>query len=535
MSGSWSTVLVGGARQDEGYASRVEQRIEMLGSETGSACSGRFDGPLARVLLAGRRARRAFHGQRGAADGHRRGVGTRTLRAREGAAVVARVRGVPRAALWLCERARRAAGPCGTRASRRPRAGGDRVRRDASHRRIRTSRRARSGTGLSDAFPGRLERPASRRAEPRLPRARRDGRDGDVRPRAVPGAGRALPRRRAHGASSTARRRRRRRPLGELVPDRSSSRCDAEQRAEWVRGEQQLLPRLAGPRTASTSCTASPARRRLWGAFRRVVTIHDLIYRVFPSAHRRARARGMRVLVPLAARRSHRVIAVVLAPRATTSSRSSASCREDRRRRRSVLDATGFAPGPEPSAELRRASGSATGRVVLTLSAKRPHKNLVAPARGARAHPAPSGARPRPPRLPDPVRGGAARRGRASSGRRRRAPPRLGRRRGARGALPGGGLLRLPVALRGLRPAGAGGDGARRARRLLGRASLPEVAGDAALLFDPEEPRAIADAIERLLGDPRAAARLAEPGRERRAASPGSGRRGRPPPATSGR
>ncbi len=31
VSGSWSTLLVGGARQDEGYASRVEQRIEMLG------------------------------------------------------------------------------------------------------------------------------------------------------------------------------------------------------------------------------------------------------------------------------------------------------------------------------------------------------------------------------------------------------------------------------------------------------------------------------------------------------------------------
>jgi glycosyltransferase involved in cell wall biosynthesis len=33
------------------------------------------------------------------------------------------------------------------------------------------------------------------------------------------------------------------------------------------------------------------------------------------------------------------------------------------------------------------------------------------------------------------------------------------------------------------------------------RASLPEVAGDAALLFDPSDPAAIRDAIERLLGD----------------------------------
>jgi glycosyltransferase involved in cell wall biosynthesis len=34
------------------------------------------------------------------------------------------------------------------------------------------------------------------------------------------------------------------------------------------------------------------------------------------------------------------------------------------------------------------------------------------------------------------------------------------------------------------------------------RSSLPEVAGDAALTFDPEDPRSIAAAIERLLGNP---------------------------------
>ena len=49
------------------------------------------------------------------------------------------------------------------------------------------------------------------------------------------------------------------------------------------------------------------------------------------------------------------------------------------------------------------------------------------------------------------------------------------------------------------------------------RASLPEVAGDAALLFDPERPEQIAAAIERLLGDPAEAARLREAGRARAA------------------
>jgi len=47
--------------------------------------------------------------------------------------------------------------------------------------------------------------------------------------------------------------------------------------------------------------------------------------------------------------------------------------------------------------------------------------------------------------------------------------------------------------------------------------SLPEVAGDAALLFDPREPAQIADAIRRILADPALAQRLREAGRERAA------------------
>jgi glycosyltransferase involved in cell wall biosynthesis len=46
--------------------------------------------------------------------------------------------------------------------------------------------------------------------------------------------------------------------------------------------------------------------------------------------------------------------------------------------------------------------------------------------------------------------------------------------------------------------------------------SLPEVAGDAALLFDPLDPRAIADAIRRLF-DPAVAEPLREAGRARAA------------------
>jgi glycosyltransferase involved in cell wall biosynthesis len=47
--------------------------------------------------------------------------------------------------------------------------------------------------------------------------------------------------------------------------------------------------------------------------------------------------------------------------------------------------------------------------------------------------------------------------------------------------------------------------------------SLPEVAGDAALLFDPRSVDAIAAAVSRLLGDPGLASRLRAAGRERAA------------------
>src|ERR1700737_526472 len=67
----------------------------------------------------------------------------------------------------------------------------------------------------------------------------------------------------------------------------------ARNRVEWVRGEQLLLPRLAaraGVDIVHSLASTAPAR----GPFRRVVTIHDLIYRVHPEAHAGLRTLGMR-------------------------------------------------------------------------------------------------------------------------------------------------------------------------------------------------------------------------------------------------
>ncbi len=96
-------------------------------------------------------------------------------------------------------------------------------------------------------------------------------------------------------------------PWGELLPAVTVP-AKARNRVQWVLGEQTALPLLARRgRVDLLHSLASTAP--LWGRFRRVVTVHDLIYARFPEAHAGLRDKGMRVLVPAAARRSDRVIA----------------------------------------------------------------------------------------------------------------------------------------------------------------------------------------------------------------------------------
>ena len=267
----------------------------------------------------------------------------------------------------------------------------------------------------------------------------------------------------------------------------------------------------------------------------RVTTIHDLNYRLVPETHFGLRGLGMRVLVPLAARRSHRVIVDAestrddlqrllrhAARRRSTWCRSPRACRRTRR------------PRPRPSLRARLELGERP--IVLSLSAKRPHKNLP---RLLRALAAIEPER-RPvlvvPGYPTAARGRAARAGRASSGIARRwcacrpGSPRAdleGLYRAAACVVfpslyEGFGLPVLEAMARGVPVACSN------------RSSLPEVAGDAALLFDPEDVEAIRTAIERLLTDARRSPTRLASGRARgaylgarRAASPGSAPAGR--------
>src|SRR3984893_5881771 len=95
-------------------------------------------------------------------------------------------------------------------------------------------------------------------------------------------------------------------PWGSLLPAVTVP-VAARNRVQWVLGEQLLLPRLAA-RAGVDLVHSLASTAPLHGSFRRIVTVHDLIYARFPEAHSGIRDKGMRVLVPAAVRRSERVI-----------------------------------------------------------------------------------------------------------------------------------------------------------------------------------------------------------------------------------
>ncbi len=300
-------------------------------------------------------------------------------------------------------------------------------------------------------------------------------------------------------------------PWGELLPAVTVP-VRARDRRQWVLGEQTLLPVLAA-RAGVTLVHSMASTAPLWGPFRRVVTVHDLIYARFPDAHPGLRDRGMRVLVPAAARRSDRVIADSQSTRADLLELT----RVPAERIDVVPLGLGSAARAQPLAPAQARERFDLGErpVVLTLSAKRPHKNLAALVGALAAIPA-----ERRPLLVLPgyptwheaeLRERAAAAGVAEDVRF------LGWVSGVEveslwsvadafvfpSLYEGFGLPVLEAMARGVPVACADAS------------SLPEVAGDAALLFDPRRESEIAAAIQRLLGEPELAQRLRGLGRER--------------------
>ena len=298
-------------------------------------------------------------------------------------------------------------------------------------------------------------------------------------------------------------------PWGDLIPTVTVP-VRARRRTEWVRGEQQLLPRLAaraGVHLLHSLASTAPA----WGRFRRVVTIHDVIYRIYPEAHGRVRALGMAQLVPLAARRSHRVIA------------PSRATRDDLVRLLGISDAkidvvpegvgaSSVAPADEREIRARHRIGDR--QVVLTVSAKRPHKNLARLLEALALIPAER----RPvlvlPGYPTPYEAEL-----------RRRSAELGVESDTRflGWIPPDeleGLYRLAACF--VLPSLYEGFGLpvleAMARGLpvacSDRGSLAEVVAGAALVFDPEKAEELAKAMETLLFDPARADALRTAGLE---------------------
>jgi glycosyltransferase involved in cell wall biosynthesis len=289
---------------------------------------------------------------------------------------------------------------------------------------------------------------------------------------------------------------------------------DPRRRVEWVLGDQFYAPRSAVRARADvvhSLASTGPAAGRVV----RVTTIHDLNYRFVSDTHFGLRGLGMRVLVPLAARRSHRLVVDAESTRADLVRHLGMP-----RERIDVAPLAARVPqdvSATPEPELRARLDLGERPFVLSLSAKRPHKNLARLFRALAAMAPESRPTLVVPGYPTPHEQElvelATELGIADLV---RMPPWLPAEdlegvylAAACMVFPslyeGFGLPVLEAMARGLPVACSN------------RSSLPEIAGNAALMFDPEDIDGIRTATERLLADPALRDRLREAGRSQAA------------------
>jgi glycosyltransferase involved in cell wall biosynthesis len=153
----------------------------------------------------------------------------------------------------------------------------------------------------------------------------------------------------------------------EVIPVDVSGRS----RMRRVVAEQRLLPRLVQEHAVQllhSLGTSAPSRTNAVS----VVTILDVIYARHPEAHTRAMRMGMRLIVPRAARSADRVITLSNAAAGEIS-----DVLRVPRNRIDVIYLGGRPLGPATAErELRERLGLGEAPLVLSVSARRPHKNL---------------------------------------------------------------------------------------------------------------------------------------------------------------
>jgi glycosyltransferase involved in cell wall biosynthesis len=247
-----------------------------------------------------------------------------------------------------------------------------------------------------------------------------------------------------------------------------------------------------------------------------VVTVADVIWIVEPRPDRAATMRLWRTVIPRVARRADRVIAI--SQDAATQITRHLGVPPDRIDTILLGRGNGARVAPTAADVVRGRHGIGQGRIVLTVSGKSVHKNLM---RFVEAAPAVLAAHPdavfvlpgAPTAYEDELRATAARLGLGD----RIAFPGFVSDEDLEGlyadatvfAMPstteGFGLPILEAMDRGVPVACSNAS------------ALPEVAGDAGLLFDPYAVPDIAATVARLLGDAALRARLAAAGRARAA------------------
>lgn len=285
--------------------------------------------------------------------------------------------------------------------------------------------------------------------------------------------------------------------------------ASARSRAQWAGGELGMIA-LAAQRANVELLHSMANFAPPWGRFKRVVTIHDLLYRAVPERISAPVRVLTGALVTLAARRADRIVAV--------SGAGADELVEELGIERARIDVVPNGvrpphPGPPPE-RVRERFGLGERTVALSVATNLPHKNLPVlidalalieqaerPLLVFAGHGTDDGSLQRHALAagvdPDVRTLGACTTGELD------------------GLYAAAGCLVLPTLHEGFGLPVIEAMARSLPVACSDIAALREVGGSAARYFDPRSPREIARALGELLGDAELARRLAEAGRER--------------------